>query len=73
MESKPTIVWHYETSTLVSVFDSEEERDKEYAKLLSNILIGRTHYVTSDTVYNLQNVAYITKGEQEEWKSASEH
>ena len=73
MESRPTIVWHYETSTLVSVFDSEEERDKEYAKVLSNILIGRTHYATQDTVYNLQNVAYITKGEQEEWKSASAH
>ena len=67
-----SIVWHFEGTSITSVYGSEEERDKAFEALANALEKGVRYYHIGDTITNASKVLCITKG-AEEWKSVKEH
>lgn len=68
------IVWHFDGTTLSSVYDDEETMEKCWEKIQKNLSKGVKWHAIGDTVINSENVLCISMGkDDEEWKSVKSH
>ena len=77
MVDKYTITFHYTGTTMMASYSTEEDRDDVF-NTICNIFNSEDSFfkffkVDEDTIINLKHVLCITKGKQQEWKSATEH
>lgn len=74
IEVNYAIVFHFEGTTLTSVYDSSDVCEEAFIDLTKMLSHGDKYCLTVEgVIVNLANVLYITKGEVEQWKSAKKH
>lgn len=72
MGHKYSIVFHFDNTSITSLFETEAKRDEEYDNLYTWLVKDIQYYDIGETIVNLDKVICITKGE-DEWKSAKSH
>lgn len=68
------IVWHFDGTTLSSVYDDEASMERAFNEIKENLTHGVKWHALGDTIVNADKALCITKGEEdEEWKSVKSH
>lgn len=65
MDKQYKIVWHFEGTTLSSVYEDEEVFENAFNELKENLSHGIKWHALGDTIVNADKVLCITKGEDE--------
>lgn len=75
MVDKYTITFHFTGTTITVTYNTDKERDDVFKALYGIIDLNSSFFleVDEETIVNLKQVLCITKGKQQEWKSATEH
>lgn len=66
------IVWHFDNTTLSSVYNDKETMEDSFEEIKDNLTKGVRWHCLGDTIVNSDMVLCITKG-AEEWKSVKSH